>query len=129
MENKEKEVWVEKSRIYLGDDNIIFNIAHGGSDEKLALAVKKAILDLASLIEGRAKLYVDLSKAGKPSQKARQVYRSLAEHEKIGKVAITGLNPVARVLGAFIIGITRKKDIRFIRRKEEALAWLKEEAG
>ena len=50
----------------------------------------------------------------------------MLENEKIGKVALFGLHPVARVIAAFIMGITRKKDMRFFKSKEEALAWLKE---
>ena len=48
------------------------------------------------------------------------------EDEKIGKVALFGLHPVARVIASFVMGVTKKEDMRFFRTKEEALAWIKD---
>ena len=48
------------------------------------------------------------------------------EDEKLVKIAIFGLNPVARVIASFIMGVAKKKDQRFFKTKEEALAWLKQ---
>jgi len=50
----------------------------------------------------------------------------MLEHERTGKVALFGLNPVARVIASFVMGVTRKKDMRFFKTREEALAWLRE---
>lgn len=124
----EREIWIEKTKVYLGDNNVVYDIGVGGSDEKYAIAVKEAILKLANLVEGKVNLFVDLTNSGKPTPEARKIYTSVTEHHKTGKVAMFGLNPVARVLASFIMGVTRKKDIHFFKTKEEALSWFKEGA-
>jgi len=50
----------------------------------------------------------------------------VSEYEKTGKVAVFGLHPVARVIASFVMGVSKNKDMRFFKAKEEALAWLKE---
>jgi len=49
---------------------------------------------------------------------------SKRQNEKIRKIAIWGLSPVARVIASFVMGIS-KKDIRFFNSEEKALSWLK----
>ena len=71
-------------------------------------------------------MLIDITKAKKQSPEARMTWKELSEHEKIEKIALFGLHPVARVLASFIIGQSKKKDMRFFKTKEEALAWLKE---
>lgn len=122
----EREIWVGENRFYLGEDNIIYAEEVMRPDDKIALAEKDAILKLANLLEGKVDFTVDLNESGAPSAQARNIYQSLVEHEKIGKVAMFGLHPVASVMSAFLIGVTQKKDIRFFKTKEEALTWLKE---
>jgi hypothetical protein len=60
------------------------------------------------------------------SAKARRFGKTGFEKEETGKVALIGMHPVARVLASFVIGMTRKEDLRFFKTEEEALAWLKE---
>ena len=123
----EREIWVGECKVYLGDDGIIYDIAEGNrNDKELALGIKEAVLKLSNLYEKKMNLFVDLNFAPQPSSEARKVYQSIAEHDKIGKIAMFGLHPVARVLAAFIMGVSKKKDTRFFKTKEEALAWLKE---
>ena len=126
MVEKEKETWAGENRFYLGEDNIIYAEEVMKTDEKTALAEKDAILKLANLSEGKVNLAVDLNEDGTPTAEARKIYQSLIEHEKIGKVAMFGLRPVARVMASFLIGVVQKEDVRFFKTKKEAIVWFNE---
>ena len=126
VEEKEKEIRVGESRIYIGEDGIVYNIAVGASDKKRATDIKEGVLELANMAEGKVNLLVDLNKAGRPSPEARKIYLEVAEHEKIRKVAMIGVHPVARVLASFLTSVSKKREMSFFKTKEEALAWLKE---
>jgi len=82
---------------------------------------------LASMIDGKVNFLIDVNKAGKNSPEARSIWTKTTENENTNKVAIYGLSPVARVLASFVIGVTKKKDIRFFITKEDALNWINEE--
>ncbi len=126
VEEKGREICVGEYRLCLGEDNIIYVIAVGETDEKLAIAVKEAGIKLMNMVEGKVNILIDLNKAGKSSPEVRRIHRELAEHEKTGKVAFFGMHPVARVIASFFMGVSKKKDMRFYKTKEEALVWLKE---
>lgn len=122
----EREFMVGESRHYLGDDNIVYVIAVGECDEKIANAHQELNIRFMDMVKGRTNFLIDLNRAGKQSPEARKLWKEIAEHEKIGKVALFGLHPVARVLASFVMSITKKGSQRFFKTKEEALAWLKE---
>ena len=122
----EREMWVGESRFYLGEDNINYIASFGGyMDEKQAIEASQAALRLMNMVQGKVNCLIDLNKAGQQSSKARKRWKEWGENEKTGKVALFGLYPVARVIASFVIGVTRKRDIRFFKTREEALAWLK----
>ena len=121
----EREIWVGENRLYLDEDNVLCIINVGEIDEKIAIEIKEAVLKLMNMVEGKVHTLTDLNKAGKSTSQARKVFQELAEHEKQGKNAFYGMHPVARVLASFFMGISKKKDIRFFKTKEEALTWLK----
>ena len=126
MEEKKRDFWIGDNHTYLDADNILNAIIAGEWNENTAIAVREAALKFINMVDGKVDFLVDLDKAGKQSPETRKGARKLIEHEKIGKVAIFGLHPVARVLASFIMGVTKKEDMRFFKTKEEALAWLKE---
>ena len=121
----EREIWVGENRLYLDEDNVLCIINIGEIDEKIAIEIKEAVLKIMNMVEGKVHTITDLNKAGKTASRARKIFQELAEHEKQGKNAFYGMHPVARVLASFFMGISKKKDIRFFKTKEEALAWLK----
>ncbi len=125
MEEKDREIWVGGNRIYLGEDNIIYETLVGEQDEKTVLAIYEASNRLTNMVEGKVNVLVDLSEAGQASSGARKKGQEMLEDEIFGKVALFGLHPVARVVASFFMGISRKKDMRFFKAKEEALAWIK----
>ena len=126
MEEKDREIWVGKSRFYLDDDNIIHSVIVGDMDENMAVAFDEATLKLMNMVDGKVNVLTDNNRAGKPTSKARKIMQEFILHEKYGKLAIFGLSPVSRVLASFFMGMSKKKDMRFFKTEREALVWLKE---
>ena len=126
VEEKDTDIWVGESRLLLDEDYILYETVVGYIDEKDAIAFQDASEKLRSMVKGKVNTLVDLSRAGKPTPKAREVGRKRMENEYIGKIALFGQHPVARVIASFFMGVTRKKDMRFFKTKEKALVWLKE---
>jgi hypothetical protein len=122
----EREFWVGGDTLYLGEDNIFYVTSVGEANEKKAIAIKDVFLRLLNVAEGELNLLIDINKAAKHSSEARKVWQELSEHKKFRKIALFGLHPVARVLAYFVMGVSKKKDLRFFKTKEGALAWLKE---
>jgi hypothetical protein len=126
MTEKEREVRIGESRLYLGEDNIGHVILIGEVDEKAANRYMDAALKMMNMAEGAVNFLVDVNKTGKLSTEARGVFKEMSEHEKTGKVAVFGMHPVAKVLASFVMGVSKNKDMRIFKTEEEALAWLKE---
>ena len=122
----EREMWVGESRFYLGEDNILYETVIGEQNARMATEMRKVTNKLLNMVEGKTDVLIDLNKAGTPSSEARKIGQEAFENEKIEKVALFGLHPIARVIASFVIGITRKKDMRFFKTREVALTWLKE---
>jgi hypothetical protein len=126
MGEKDREIRIGENRLYLGEDNITYFVLVGEHDENIAIACGEAFLKLINMGEGKVNALGDLNKTEKQSPEARKIWREISENEKVGKLALIGMHPVARVLVSFVTGTTKKKDMRFFKTKEEALAWLKE---
>jgi len=122
----EREIWVGESRFCLGEDDILYETIVGKQDEKTVIAALEYHNKFKNMVEGKMKMLLDINRAGQVSSGARKIGKETFEDEKVGKVAFVGLHPVARVIASFVMGVTRKKDMRFFKTKEEALAWLKE---
>ena len=127
MKEEDREILVGESRFYLGEDNIIYETIVGDFDEQKALEARAAVCKLADKANERTKILIDLDEAGNQSSEARKIVQELFDTEVCGKIALFGLHPVARVIASFVIGASKKKDMRFFKTKEEALAWLKGE--
>ena len=121
----EREIWLGESRFYLGEDDILYETIIGKQDEETVSTALEFHNKFKNMVEGKMKMLIDVNKAGQVSSGARKIGKETFEDEKVGKVALHGLHPVARVIASFVIGITRKKDLRFFKTREEALAWLK----
>ena len=126
MEEKDREIWIGEHRLYLGEDNIFYITVVGGVDGKTAAEVTEIDNKFKSMVEGKVNVLAELNKAGKQSVEARKIWKKMTEDDRTGRVAMYGMHPVARVLASFVMGVSRKKDMRFFKTKEEALAWLKE---
>jgi ubiquinone biosynthesis protein UbiJ len=122
----DREIWVGKNRIYLGDDKVLYLAILGEIDDKIQIAINEACVELMRMVEGKVNTLIDLNNAGKTSKEARKRQKEISESEKTGKVALIGLHPVARVIAAFFMGISENKNVRFFKTRENALIWLKE---
>jgi len=126
MVEKKREIRVANSEFYLDEDDILHIVSYGDLDEDDYAEMSEATTKATGDTQGKVKILVDLNHCGKVPAKVRRLAKGDFEKETTGKVAMFGMHPVARILASFIIGITRKEDIRFFKTEEEALAWLKE---
>ncbi|NQU51611.1 MAG: STAS/SEC14 domain-containing protein [Bacteroidetes bacterium] len=78
------------------------------------------------MVDGKINYLVDNNKCGKNSPEANSMYRQLCYNEKINKVAVYGLHPVARIIASFVIGLDPKGKQRFFKTEEQARLWLDE---
>jgi anti-anti-sigma regulatory factor len=125
-EVSEREIWVGESRFYLGEDKVLYETIVGDIDETKALELKEAVLKVMNRVDGKLDILIDLNKARNQSSKARKMGKEMFELKQNGKIALFGMHPVSRVIASFVIGITKKEDVRFFKTRQEALAWLKE---
>lgn len=126
MKNHEREIWVGENRISV-NNSIMYGKMVGESDDSMVIPLKEGILKLANMFDGVVHVHIDLNDAGKQSKKIRGLWSELSKMDKFRKVALYGIHPVAQIIASFAIGVIRKKDLRFFKTREEALAWLKEE--
>lgn len=124
--NQDREAFIDKIRLYLSKDNIIFIKADGKVDNKKALLLRDAIFHFFDITDGTVDVVVDMNKGGQASSDARKIFKELIEHEKVRKLAFHGLHPVAQVVASFVMGVSNKKDMRFFKTSDEALNWIKE---
>ena len=124
----ETEMWSGNNKsTLLTDLNIIHVIAVGEQTTEIAILQREINHKLFRLIEGEISYLIDLNRCGKNSPEARQIWNQLSESEKTNKVAIFGLNPVARVIANFSMGVAKRNNQRFFKTQEEAMSWLLEE--
>lgn len=123
---KNKEFRIGESEYYLGKDNIIYVIGKGRMEEKDIPAWEAAIVEFEKKIEGKINILVDLNEAREQPPKTRASWDTFCKRKRIGKVALFGIHPVARVLASFVMGISRNKNLRFFNSREKALKWLKQ---
>jgi len=123
----EREIWVGENRLYIGEDNILYETMVGKQDLETMIAIMGAHDKLKNLIEGKINIIVDINKADAAPSEARKFTQEKLMIGEHGKIALCGMQPVARVIASFLMGVSKKKDMRFFRTKEEALAWIKED--
>ncbi len=125
-EEQDRELSIGEHRFYLRKDNILHDIIVGDITKNDADIALDFTLKCAAKVPDKLHVLIDINKSGKPSAEARKFGKEVFAHEKIGKVAMYGLNPVARVIASFMITISQRGNIRFFKTQEDALAWLKE---
>ena len=121
-----REAWIGESRVYLDEEDIFHIVGSGDTDDKTAVEIKQRADEFLELVEEKMRIIVDMNNSGKPSAEVRRVFNELGQNEKIGKVALHGIHPVARVIASFFMKTTTKREMRFFKTEEEALAWLEE---
>jgi hypothetical protein len=122
----DREIRLGNSRMALCEDGILHISARGGPDACAAAAMIAAAQKLIQNMSGKKMLCIDLNEAGPPSSGARKIFQNNLESQEIHKIAFFGLSPVARIIASFLIGVSKKKTLRFLKKKEDALDWLRE---
>ena len=128
IEEKDREIWIGESRFYLGEDNVVYETIVGKVDAGIANEMAEASIKLRAMGEEQMNVLVDISQAEKSTPEAREIGRKRLEDKGIGKVAFIGLNPVASVIASFIMGVTKKEDMRFFKNRDDALKWFNEDS-
>lgn len=126
MKNTNREIWVGKNKLYLGEDNVLYVSLVGDINEKAVQTLEKASFEIRSGVKEQVNVLVDLNKIGKPTPKARKKGQDILKKEGFGKIAFFGIHPVAQVIASFFMGATQKKDILSFKNKEKALKWINE---
>lgn len=123
----EKEIWIGINKILLIEENIIYVTAIGEQTTELAISYVESFLSLTSKLHGGIKYLIDLNKCGKNSPEARLIWEKIGGQKDTIKVALFGLNPVARVIASFVTGrISQNNKMLFFNTKEQAMNWLME---
>ncbi|MCI0470028.1 MAG: STAS/SEC14 domain-containing protein [Candidatus Aminicenantes bacterium] len=122
--NTGREVWIGESRMFLGLDDILYCTFVGNVDEECLKKFAETAYDFAGKVKGKLKVIADLDRAGMPTAAARKAAKKYYEDERIGEIALYGMKSVARVVATFVMGFSKKQDLRFFKSREEALAWL-----
>lgn len=74
-------------------------------------------------------ILIDIQKSSDFSSAARKRWVNFLQHPRIVKVAIFGGNIFIRTLATFVIGASKKKNIKFFETEEEARKWLSVRVG
>lgn len=125
--NTDREVWLGENRLYLGQDDILYCTFVGDVDDECVKKSAEIAYEFAKKVKGKLKVIVDLNKTGMFTAIARKASKKYVEDKCIGKIALHGVNAVARVIASFVMGFSKKQDFRFFKSKEEALAWLQQQ--
>lgn len=120
----ENEYSVGTNKTFLIENNIIFTIASGEQTDELATKQKEVCNLLSKQIDGGLFYLIDVNACGKNSPVARKIWHQLSEEEKTVGVAVFGIHPVAKVIAAFVIGLSRKNNMKFFRTKQESMDWI-----
>ncbi len=122
-----REFWAGKNHYLIGDDNIFYVTLNGDVSDEMGIEIDRMINDLVDDVDGEIDLLIDLNRAGKTSSKSRQLFKTFTETGKCRKVALFGMHPVAMVIASFVMGISKNRNMKFFKNREEAMEWLMHE--
>ncbi|MFA5033148.1 MAG: STAS/SEC14 domain-containing protein [bacterium] len=126
MNKKRRKILIGNHTFFLGEDNILYITIVGEITNKQVDMTVETVTKLLGMVKKKVNVLVDINKAGKPSVKTRNLVPEFQNNKKVGKTAIFGLTPVAKVIASFAKGTAKNGDMRFCDTKELAIAWLKE---
>ena len=112
--------------VSLDDKNTVHVVSIGDTTDDQADQVYEAHRKLLAVTTGLLFVLVDLNGAGKSSPYARRIWKKMSEHERVAKVALYGVHPVAWVLSSFLVGRTTRNNTGFFKTKEQARRWFNE---
>ena len=112
--------------LWYDENNNIYIIAQGNLDTHGAEELYSVYLEVLSLTEGVLNVLVDINKGGMVNGHARNLCKKMSSNQRIGKVALFGMNPVAMAIASFFVGRTKRDNYRFFANEKDAFYWLKE---
>ena len=116
-----------KSKVYMGDDEIVRVTSIGDQTPEEAIEVRKAVLELGKRVPGKIKILNDLSQMGKSLPGSRAETVKSIKLEEVGKVASFGATTANRIVANFIVkACGMGKKVKYFKTEAEALKWLKE---
>ncbi len=111
-----------QNKVYCEDDTVVYRL-EVSVDEKEAARLDGA--GRVFLDRGEAKyVLIDIRRSTDFSSAARKRWVGFLQHPNIIKTAIFGGSTFIRTLVLFVIGATRRKNIKFFGTEQEARAWL-----
>jgi hypothetical protein len=110
--------------IFYVEDNILYVISNGDTDDEAAIRIKEVIFEFFKP-RNKTNIFVDMNNFGKITTEARRTAKEVMNNEKTGNIAFVGAHPVARVISEFLMMVSGNKRSRFFSDEEEALVWLK----
>jgi hypothetical protein len=124
IQTGEKEFWIGDNKTVISDPNIIHVTVVGEQTDEIARLQRELFQKIFERTEGQVSYLIDLNRSGKNSPGARDTWKELNSHKKVYKDAVFGMNPVARVIASFVMGLSARKNQGFFKTESEALAWL-----
>lgn len=128
MDTNELQYKGEKFSIrWDSNEEILFTEFWDEHEKKDAEEYKSKFEEFAGKIPGTEPLRIlaDVSRQAKTSNEARRIYNEVSKHPRSGISAICGANIMIRVVTAFIVAATRRKNIKSFATVKEGLKWLK----
>ena len=125
MEKPDREIKVGKNTLYLGEDNILHQILVGRLDKDLTTIMHQASVKLRNIVDGKVDMLINIDKVKAVSPEATEMGLTSVIDEKVGKVAIVGMNPLVPALLSPFMGAVRKRNVAFFKIEEAAMQWLK----
>jgi len=123
----DREFRAEGHHFLLGEDHILYATLNGDSDDELGLEIDRRIICMAEQIDGEIDMLIDLNRAGKASSKSRKLFKAFTESSKCRRIALFGGHFVSTVIASFVMGISKNKNMKFFKTREEALQWLSQQ--
>jgi len=124
MAKKENKIRLGEDGFYSAKDNIIYVTIVGQIDDVKSTKLQEILEKFLKRVKKKVNVLIDTNNIKDASSNARKEFQSAITNEKIGKIAFFGLNPVAKVIASFVMGISKRKNMRFFNSKEKALNWL-----
>ncbi len=121
----DREFHIGRNRFCLDDDDIIRLTLVGDLSGEQALAFNEVVFGFFKMTEGKLSSIIDFNASRQPSLEARKIAQEMFDHERIDKVALFGLHPVAKIIAYFVMGFAKNQQMEFFKTEEAAMGWIK----
>ena len=130
MEKNNSEI--KNGKVWLGEDGIIRIKTGERTDLDHVKKIVEKFTDIAKTLEGKAKILIDTNASNQNlgilyRRGVVKVFLDIYKNPGFEKIALWGgKNKMIEIVGAFMIGATGLKNIKYFKTEEKALKWLNE---